>query len=276
MQLPLVKNETPFLLIAILYSGCAFFDDGHIEQTCEDFAECFPSTETVEPDIPSDTSTDTGPQDTEDSSGDSSQYYIPDRFYAATNVGILNQQASLSSNWENQLLIILTKDDGNLYPHINDSCVVSLTTSTGFWPLDNTIQHTWYGTHPGFNNVTYTPLCNDIEPAFLESTLADIRNAQWKIGFGELTNATRTEFTTYMQSMLGGENQAMYSYAATLYLQTTWGGSDLVISPGAILSHPLEQQTINEDEYIVLQNVTAPPDGYYFSYPMFHYAIPSE
>ena len=82
----------------------------------------------------------------------------------------------------------------------------------------------------------------------------------------------RSSFSGEVQRLGGGVQ--LVDKAASLYLKTDWSGVEVVFSPGVLLAHPSDEGQPLENEHISLFGVNTPPDGFYYSYPLFHYGIP--
>ena len=272
MSLRIFNREVVFLFL-FFASGCSLLDSGRINETCEDLDACGPQEIVEAPPSADPVEQDTAIIVSEDTATIGT-YITPDVFYAVAEIFVSSQQVQSSANWSNRILIVLAEYAENLsYPIIEASCHLILEADASEWSVAEVVPQTWYGLVPVFASPTASPQCDQVEPDVLAQIMTGIESSTWQLAFGSLSNATSNEFQSYRQQRLGGGVQ-LVDKAASLYLKTDWSGVDVVFSPGVLLAHPSEQGQPLENEHISLFGVNAPPDGFYYSYPLFHYGIP--
>ena len=272
------------MIFGIIFSGCLLFDAGLISRTCEDVFTCDQSNPIAEPSQDSsliDTSTNEPSEEVIVESD-----FHPNAFTFFVEQSIFEKNIVNHQSWRNRITIILfERDDMIHYPTLDmPSCKLFLdfdeveqidSNAQSFFGYDITLVEITIDSDPNSH-------CQDMAPEILQSYSDMSEQANWSIGIGSLTNNISTEYTTWIdknkQDMLPVETDNVFSdpfdFVSTIYVTSDWSGALVTLAPGVTLAYKSNVGgSRNQNELEILQGITKPPDGFYFSRMLFPYNI---
>ena len=273
------------MIFYVIFSGCLLFDAGLISRTCEDYFTCEENPQNINSiqdtsDIP-DTST------SEPSDEPIIEYeFHPNEFTFYIEQSIFEQNIVNHSSWENQITIVLfERDDMEGYPKLDmESCLLFLNFD-GVEENEPNAQSFFGYDIESFevsHDISLQSQCSEMNPNHLNAYKEAAKNAQWSVGIGDITNSIYVEYDTWVtqneHELLEIEKDSNYSnvhnFISTIYIRSDWSGSMVTLAPGVTLAYQSNVGgTINENMLHVLQSITEPPDGFYFSRMLFPYSL---
>ena len=278
-------KEEEQVIFYVIFSGCLLFDAGLISRTCEDYFTCEESPQNFNPIQDTTEIPDTSAGEPSDENIIEYEFH-PNEFTFYVEQSIFEQKIVNHSSWQNQIKIVLfERDDMEGYPKLDmESCLLFLNFDDVEENEPNAQSFFGYNIESFeiSHDTSLKSQCSEMNPNLLEAYKRAAENAQWSVGIGDITNSIYIEYDSWVtqneHELLEIEKDGNYSnvhhFISTIYVRSDWSGSLVTLAPGVTLAYQSNVGgTINENVLHVLQSITEPPDGFYFSRMLFPYSL---
>jgi len=246
-----------------LTACAAFFDNGLIDQTCEDIDACDSA-------ISEDTSVpeDSGDSDTGDPSDTAEPEipFVPNRYHTRFFAPIINGDITTHSNWPVRLEVHAFDQSRGSEFDPDASCVLSLFSNE--WNNVVVLSGAYAGFRPVESLWSISGRCNEMDTEDLSELLDEFEQYSLMVAFAPLTPETMAALAEVAEPLPS-------SNMGAFYLKIVDGPDELLISPGAVFGLAVDQQgNPHPSQKLDLDNVTVAPDGFYETISLTHHALP--
>ena len=250
-------------MIWVFIACSALFDNGLIEQTCEDIGTC--DTAIV---VDSALVDDSGAHDGVDTAdtGDQNVIFVPNRYHARFFVHIADGDIVPHPDWLTRFEVYAFDQAEGTAFDAEKSCILSLTSSD--WTNVVVLSGAYAGYKPVDEQWSYSGRCDEMAPDSLADLQQTFEQYSLLLAFAPLTPEIRARV-----EMMADAVPTLHLGA--FYLKIVDGPNDLLISPGAVFGWAMDEAMgPNYLQMLNLENIASVPNGFHETIALTHHALP--
>ena len=267
--------------LLFLSLGCAFFDSGEIEQTCEDLQACdgditMDDTAIMDSAVPEDSAMeDTAVNDTgEAPEPEPEPQYIRPTHFSISAIFRMAQGRVLPFEDRDAIYFMLSIEENTEYFDPADVvCTFAFRSQT----LEEVpaVSNMWFVFELlDIGTVSYESRCDEIDPDLLRYLEYNLLYEPFQMGSTTLNNAMIPHLQRYAVEQLDMDPDRIIDQASSFSVRSYIDGSATTIYPGVLMGTYMDQQE-NPDYYFSMREIETRMDGAYWSIPLRSFSIPS-